>query len=149
MNDVLYAPSHRQASIYHDLCYTSHEALAGMKNTVMGLLWGIDLTTHHTMSRCSTMELRFAPCDVNKMWQYLYFVQCTLHSIVRHTVKLVGYGENNRGRCFPNLNTHWYTPGVLIPKDHRLSSWKNEKVFKIFNHIINYLTLKNKIWLKN
>ena len=25
----LYAPSHRQDSIYHDLCYTCHGALAG------------------------------------------------------------------------------------------------------------------------
>ena len=29
---LLYAPSHRQDSTYHSLCYTSHGALAGMRN---------------------------------------------------------------------------------------------------------------------
>ena len=33
---LLYAPSHRQDSTYHDLCYTSHEALAGTRNSSMG-----------------------------------------------------------------------------------------------------------------
>ena len=30
---LLYAPSHRQDSTYHSLCYTSRGALAGMRNT--------------------------------------------------------------------------------------------------------------------
>ena len=34
--DILYAPSHRQDSTYHDLCYTSCEALAGTRNSSMG-----------------------------------------------------------------------------------------------------------------
>ena len=33
---LLYAPSHRQDSTYHDLCYTSHGALAGTRNSSMG-----------------------------------------------------------------------------------------------------------------
>ena len=33
---ILYAPSHRQDSTYHGLCYTSHGALAGMRNSSMG-----------------------------------------------------------------------------------------------------------------
>ena len=32
----LYAPSHRQDSTYHSLCYTSRGALAGMRNSSMG-----------------------------------------------------------------------------------------------------------------
>ena len=32
----LYAPSHRQDSTYHSLCYTSHGALAGTRNSSMG-----------------------------------------------------------------------------------------------------------------
>ena len=32
----LYAPSHRQDSIYHSLCYTSRGALAGTRNSSMG-----------------------------------------------------------------------------------------------------------------
>ena len=33
---LLYAPSHRQDSTYHGLCYTSRGAMAGMKNSSMG-----------------------------------------------------------------------------------------------------------------
>ena len=33
---LLYAPSHRQDSTYHGLCYTSCETLAGMRNSSMG-----------------------------------------------------------------------------------------------------------------
>ena len=32
---LLYAPSHRQDSTYHGLCYTSRGALAGTRNTVV------------------------------------------------------------------------------------------------------------------
>ena len=32
----LYAPSHRQDSTYHSLCYTSRGALAGTRNSSMG-----------------------------------------------------------------------------------------------------------------
>ena len=33
---LLYAPSHRQDSTYHSLCYTSRGALAGTRNSSMG-----------------------------------------------------------------------------------------------------------------
>ena len=33
---LLYALSHRQDSTYHDLCYTSREALAGTRNSSRG-----------------------------------------------------------------------------------------------------------------
>ena len=33
---LLYAPSHKQDSTYHSLCYTSRGALAGMRNSSMG-----------------------------------------------------------------------------------------------------------------
>ena len=33
---LLYAPSHRQDCTYHSLCYTSHGALAGTRNSSMG-----------------------------------------------------------------------------------------------------------------
>ena len=33
---LLYAPSHRQDGTYHCLCYTSHGALAGTRNSSMG-----------------------------------------------------------------------------------------------------------------
>ena len=33
---LLYAPSHRQGSTYHSLCYTSRGALVGTRNSSMG-----------------------------------------------------------------------------------------------------------------
>ena len=33
---LLYAPSHRQDSTYHSLCYTSRGTLAGTRNSSMG-----------------------------------------------------------------------------------------------------------------
>ena len=50
---LLYAPSHRQDSTYHSLCYTSREALAGTRSSSMGPPWRIDPTTHRTMSEHS------------------------------------------------------------------------------------------------
>ena len=41
---LLYAPSHRQYSI----CYTSHGAVAGMRNSSMGPPWGTNPMTHQT-----------------------------------------------------------------------------------------------------
>ena len=48
-----YAPSHRQGSTYHGLCYTNHGALAGMRNSSMGPSWRIDPMTHRNISKCS------------------------------------------------------------------------------------------------
>ena len=50
---LLYAPSHRQDSTYHSLCYTSHGALAGTRNSSMGPPWRIDSMNHCTMSERS------------------------------------------------------------------------------------------------
>ena len=40
---LLYAPSHRQDSTYHGLCYTSRGALAGTRNSSMGPTEGVSL----------------------------------------------------------------------------------------------------------
>ena len=40
---LLYAPSHRQDSTYHGLCYTSRGALAGTRNSSMGPPHGPEL----------------------------------------------------------------------------------------------------------
>ena len=47
---------------YHHLCYTSHGALAGTRNSSMGQPWGIDPMTHRTMSGHCTMKLHLAQC---------------------------------------------------------------------------------------
>ena len=48
---LLYAPSHRQDSTYHCLCYTSHGALAGTRNSSMGSI----------RVKALIMELHLAP----------------------------------------------------------------------------------------
>ena len=48
---LLYAPSHRQDSRYHGLCYTSRGALGGTRNSSMGPPH--DPTNHRTMSERS------------------------------------------------------------------------------------------------
>ena len=51
--ELLDAPFQRQDSTYHSLCYTSHGALAGTRNSSMGPPLRIDLTIHCTLSECS------------------------------------------------------------------------------------------------
>ena len=50
---LLYAPSHRQNSTYHGLCYTSRGALVGTRNNSMCPQWGINPTNHRTTNECS------------------------------------------------------------------------------------------------
>ena len=64
---------HRQGSTYPDLCYnTSRGTLTGTGNGSVGPSWGIDPTTHRTMSGRSSMEWHLAP-----LW-------CPMHLIVHH-----------------------------------------------------------------
>ena len=53
---------HRQDNTYHCLCYTSHGAHAGTKNSSMGPPWRIDPMTHRIMSERSYISL---PCYFN------------------------------------------------------------------------------------
>ena len=66
---LLYAPSHRQDSTYHGLCYTSRGALAGTRNSLMGTPCRIDPTTHRTMSERSyhgaTSRSGFHRCNLS------------------------------------------------------------------------------------
>ena len=47
---LLYAPSHRQDSTYHGLCYTSRGALAGTRNSSMVINARIILKLHAAVS---------------------------------------------------------------------------------------------------
>ena len=79
--NLLYAPSYGQDNTYHNICYTSWWALAGTRNSSMSSPWGIDLLTHHTISRCSTTHI----CNVFTVliwWhgfshKHASFVTCT------------------------------------------------------------------------
>ena len=49
----IYAPTHRQDSIYNSLYYTSCGALDGTRNNLICPPWSIDQTTHRIISICS------------------------------------------------------------------------------------------------
>ena len=66
--DILYTPSHRQDSVYHNLCFqTSHGALAGTRDSSMGPPWGIETTTVRSMSTCSTQRCLVVTLDCCKV----------------------------------------------------------------------------------
>ena len=88
---LLYAPSHRQDSTYHSLCYTSRGALAGMKNNSVGqphegsirrpiAPWANALTTELYLAPCVTGECLNIWHAVTTMIQVT--VQCTEYSSV-------------------------------------------------------------------
>ena len=54
---LLYAPSHRQDSTYHSLCYTSRGTLTGTRNISIDPSRGIDLTTYCSMSYISVLQV--------------------------------------------------------------------------------------------
>ena len=92
----LHAPFHKQDSTYHGCCYTSHGALAGMRNGLVDPPWRIDPMTHCTMSRHSIMEPHLAPpvmmmvmVMILMMMKYSFFrfifVECTLNTLLRVT----------------------------------------------------------------
>ena len=61
---LLYAPSHRQDSIYHGLCYTSRGALAGTRNSSMGPPHvGSIRRPIAPWTNALTTELHLAPCS--------------------------------------------------------------------------------------
>ena len=49
-------------------------SLVGTRNTSLSRPWGTEPITHHTMSRCSTIELHLAPCTRETQTTELYFV---------------------------------------------------------------------------
>ena len=79
---LLYAPSHRQDSTYHGLCYNSHGALAGTRNSSMG-------PPHEGSIRRSiapwaniiTTELHLTPIWVRNIWIKTRIMLTKLYSI--------------------------------------------------------------------
>ena len=60
---LLYAPSHRQDSTYHSLCYTSRGALAGTRNSSMGPPHEGSIWRPITpWANALTTELHLTPC---------------------------------------------------------------------------------------
>ena len=67
---LLYAPSHRQDSTYHGLCYTSRGALAGTRNSSMGPSHeGSIRQPIAPWANALTTELHLAP-SIKRTWRY-------------------------------------------------------------------------------
>ena len=104
---LLYAPSHRQDSTYHGLCYTSRGALDGTRYSSMGPPWRIDPMFHHTISEHPYISLPpycKRPFPVNhlllfcflynyiKYWySYKQYIECviSINNTVPHNYMLV------------------------------------------------------------
>ena len=69
---LLYAPSHRQDSTYHGLCYTSRGALAGTRNSSMGSPHeGSIRRPIAPWANALTTELHPAPSSIGGIWLLL------------------------------------------------------------------------------
>ena len=103
---LLYAPSHRQDSTYHSLCYTSREALAGTRNCLVGLhLHPVkdrfdypshpESTFYNGATSCSNINLKnpmkprggtiglFLPASLPRLlYIYIHFLKVVIHMCV-------------------------------------------------------------------
>ena len=70
---LLYAPSHRQDSTYHGLCYTSRGALAGTRNSTMGPPHEGSIRPLTLWANALTTELHLAPTS-NKSHIYYQYI---------------------------------------------------------------------------
>ena len=69
---LLYAPSHRQDNTYHDLCYTSHGALAETRNSSMGPPWRIDPTMQKEGRKCFLFNDALNTFYFTVIWRQTY-----------------------------------------------------------------------------
>ena len=121
LQKLFYTHHPRQDSIYHNLCYTCHGALTGMRNSSIAL-WRIDLITHCTMSEHSTMD-------------YILLLKCRLmlklaqrtHLRPRHCWNRVATIWNGDLEWFPSLCNDVATTDE-IPAD-LWSHWKTQFAF--------------------
>ena len=134
---LLYAPSHRQDSTYHSLCYTSRGTLAGMQKRLMGPSWGIDPTTHCTMrersyhgatsrSYINTFYLRLYGVTISIEKKFKLFWKCNLKSAALQKYIYIYFSfqpvlhdwyNKGRGMCYPVCGmVHIKEPLLLIDK---------------------------------
>ena len=113
---LLYAPSHRQDSTYHGLCYTSRGALAGTRNSSMGRS---DDPLHHerTLLPRSYISLLCA----REMFALIYLC-----------VQVV----SSSGVTVPDLNISYPACAIIAP----LSIQNLESVMFIFNYLMTHST---------
>ena len=125
---LLYAPSHRQDSTYHGLCYTSRGTLAGTRNSSMGPPH--EGSIRRPIAPCAnalTTELHLAPpfklnCINTMKWvdnndiarihgftQTYTYIQC-----LRIFIYLASYSETTLLLPYCNLNLIYILNNVLL-----------------------------------
>ena len=108
---LLYAPSHRQDSTYHDLCYTSRGALAETRNSSMGPLRRIDPTipSHHerTLHQIAHVSL---------------FLDRQLQDLVR---------RQKETRCRHNANCIKVSPQILTAANVKMQTSVGQTVSRV------------------
>ena len=108
---LLYAPSHRQDSTYHSLCYTSRGALADTRNSSMGppyegsIRWSIA-----PWANALTTELHFAPSKICQMhyWNFknILFNIRTAECFYNNNSNSDTYIDKRKGGKTKTINWH-------------------------------------------
>ena len=81
---LLYAPSHRQDSTYHGLCYTSRGALAGKRNSSVGSPHeGSIRRPIAPWANAHTTDLHLAPTITQGHWHNNYYTTKTFSDVER------------------------------------------------------------------
>ena len=141
---LLYAPSHRQDNTYHNLCYTSRGAVAGMRNSSMG-------PPHEESIRrpiapwANTLPLSYVPL-LKVSWVHALTLKTTLYSsdVFNLTVLWCTWaapwgwpsapGPSSR-RSFRYTHTPADTPGLSCSSPH--SSFCGTQHLVTERHMIN------------
>ena len=99
---LLYAPSHRQDSTYHGLCYTSRGALAGTKNELKQMPLSIIKTTYITI--CLPINSLIV---ISKDW-IITILGIWTNLIARCSSVVIGFTHGAMSRRIdPSWWTHW------------------------------------------
>ena len=135
---LLYAPSHRQDSTYHGLCYTSGGALAGTRNSSMGSPYeGSIRRPTAPWTNALIMELYLAPrkdetClkTVLLDWKYINITSLTsgrnLHNCAYLSLLEIHdtYVYKSESSIFNAITeTHVRLPMVMFPQSHLSYNW--------------------------
>ena len=143
---LLYAPSHRQDSTYDSVCYTSHGALAGMRNSSMGpphegsirrpiAPWANALTTELHLAP-SHKTIMYSPWRINPMTHRTICRKSTAIMFFIHVcVSVIQWlcSKNTQTGRFKDVFCRWLgafmgtgEPAVasnIIPQTHRIQRW--------------------------
>ena len=109
---LLYAPSHRQDNTYHSLCYTSHGALAGTRNSSMGPPHEGSIRRPTTLW-ANALPLSYVPLPVGTKDGNVVFNNTlnTLYSVIWHQQLLL---EGRKEMFYLTMHSTHFIPGYMV-----------------------------------